>query len=369
MVAITAGEMIPLLDDNGSGQYIRGRNSALDIRIGLLGMMALNSSADGFTPRVGVVPSHPAALKVLPQDTPDQTVKIVHGRSFVTRSGQGAYILSNASTQTVAMPAASAVNPRYDIVCIAAYDKGAFGGDAAHGPEFVVVSGTPAGSPSVPATPTDMLKLSDVFRGTNDNTISTSDITDKRVSTVVGGQIRTFFGGDATGGTGVPGEIRLNGVTNLVEIADATGTFQVFGAPLGTAEIGGEYKAAALQALTTGLNKLTFGTTVKAAAGITWNGTNQFTVVTPGWYGMSASLYMPGSSSMNCLIGTASASLNSGVHVHGNFSSTGLSAACGGSRFLTAGTTICAYSYLNSAGANTSFSTEPAEFQVWKGRS
>lgn len=367
MVAITTGDQFPLLDDNGSGQYIKGRNNAKDIRDGLVGAIGL-TSGDSFNPRVGVFPEFANALLPQAQGTPDQTVAINPGRAIVTRAGQGGYILTSAAPQNVSMPAASAVNPRYDIVCLAAYDKGPFAGDASHGPEFVVVSGTPAGSPSVPATPTDMLKLADVFRGTNDNTISSGDITDKRVSTIIGGQLRVPFGGDTAPGTGRPGEIRIN-AAGQVQVADSAGNFWDFGAQLGTVEVGGEYKASALQALVTGLNKLTFGATVKAAAGITWNGTNQFTVVTSGWYGMSASLYMPGSSSMNCLIGTAAATLNSGVHVHGNFSSTGLSAACAGSRYLTAGTTICAYSYLNSAGANTSFSTEPAEFQVWKGRS
>jgi hypothetical protein len=231
MVAFAVGDMIPMLDDNGSGQYIKGRNNAKDIRDGLIGAVGLTGS-DSFNPRVGVFPDFPSALMVQAQSTPDQTVAINPGRAIITRSGQGGYLLTSGAPQNLAMPAASAVNPRYDIVCIAAYDKGPFAGDASHGPEFVVVSGTPAGSPAVPATPTDMLKLADVFRGTNDNTIALSDITDKRVSTVIGGQIRTFFGGDAGGGTGRPGEIRLN--AGNLEIADTTGTWQTFGVPLGS---------------------------------------------------------------------------------------------------------------------------------------
>lgn len=133
-----------------------------------------------------------------------------------------------------------------------------------------------------------------------------------------------------------------------------------------TAPLGGEFAASALQALTTGLNKLTLGATIIAASGITWNGTNQLTVLTSGLYAMTASVYMPGTSNMNCFVGTSAASLNANVLVHGVFATGGLSASCGGVRYLTAGTTISAYCYLNSAGANTSFSTEPATLNVWK---
>lgn len=129
---------------------------------------------------------------------------------------------------------------------------------------------------------------------------------------------------------------------------------------------GGEYAASALQALTTGLNKLTFGTTVRAAAGITWNGSNQFTTTAAGVYAITASVYLPGTSNMNCFTGTSAASLNANVHVHGVFAGGGLSASSGGARYLDVGTTISAYCYLNSANVNTSFSTEPATFNVWK---
>lgn len=197
MVAVTTGDLLPLLDDNGSGQYVKGRNTARDVRVGMTGPSFLVGS-DGFTPRAGVLFRTPGLtdLKVDQQASPDQTVIVRKGVAIIPRTGQGAYTFVNEADQTVSMPAASAVNPRYDLVCASAYDKGAFGADAAHGPEFVIVQGVVSGSPSVPATPAGMLKLAEVLRATNDNTIST-EIADKRVSTSLHSPFRVIGAGES----------------------------------------------------------------------------------------------------------------------------------------------------------------------------
>jgi hypothetical protein len=212
MVAVTSGDLIPINDNNGSGQYVVGRNSARDIRVGLIGPNYLPGS-DGFTPRPGVLIRSAAAddLAVLPQASPDQSVIVKRGTAVIPRTGQGSYLFVNEADQTVAMPAASGVNSRYDIVCASAYDKGAFGGDAAHGPEFVVVSGLVSGTPAVPATPAGMLKLGEVLRATNDNAIAAGEITNKRVSTSIHNSFRTILGGETSADVGyVIGETRFS---------------------------------------------------------------------------------------------------------------------------------------------------------------
>lgn len=210
-VAITSGDAIPLLDDNGSAQYIKGRNSALDIRKGLLGSI-FQLSSDGLTPRSGVLMGVGAtgAFKVNAQGSPNQTVLIGKGHAIVPRTGQGAYLVYMDVDQTVNMPAASGANTRYDIVCLASFDLGNFVGDGAHGPQFWIESGTLGGG--VPATPTGMIKLAEVFRAVNDNTIST-EIVDKRMSTVVSGAPRILGPGDSTADAGIlVGELRdVNG--------------------------------------------------------------------------------------------------------------------------------------------------------------
>lgn len=214
-VAVASGDLTPINDDIGGGVYTKGRNSQRDIRVGMIGAQFLVGS-DGITPRAGVLfnQANAADLKVDPQASPDQTVIVRKGMAIIPRTGQGAYEFVNEVDQTVAMPAASAVNSRYDIVCAFAADKGTFVGDAVHGPQFHVESGVVSGSPVVPSTPTGMIKLADVLRATNDNIIGAADIADKRVSTAGRAPFRTFGGGDSTATAGlVIGEARY--ATNL----------------------------------------------------------------------------------------------------------------------------------------------------------
>jgi hypothetical protein len=192
--AVTSGDAIPLLDDNGSGQYVKGRNNSRDIRIGLLGSL-FQVDTDGFTPKAGVLVSanDAGSLFVSGQVSPNQTVLIRKGRAIVSRSGQGGYIFESEQDQTVNMPAASAVNFRTDLVCAMVGDLANFGGDAIHGPAFWVEQGALGGG--VPATPTGMLKLAEVFRAANDNTIS-AEVADKRSITGLANGIVVVGGGD-----------------------------------------------------------------------------------------------------------------------------------------------------------------------------
>jgi hypothetical protein len=227
--AVTSGDIIPLLDDNGSGQYIKGRNNARDIRTGLLSAL-FQANASGVFPRDGVLMGvgGTGALKVNAQGSPNQTVLIGRGAAIVSRTGQGPYLFYNEVDQTVNMPAASGANTRYDIVCAAVFDKGAFVGDALHGPHFWVESGALGGG--VPATPAGMIKLAEVFRAVNDNTIS-AEIADKRMSTVVSGAPRSLGPGDLLTDPGILiGEMRDTGTsvdrwdgTNWVPLGDFSG--------------------------------------------------------------------------------------------------------------------------------------------------
>lgn len=131
------------------------------------------------------------------------------------------------------------------------------------------------------------------------------------------------------------------------------------------APVGGEQRANALQSLATGNNKLNLPTATVAAAGITWNGTNQYTVLTTGIYAMSAELYMPLSISTAVFIGNTSATLTTGVYALGIFTVDG-PRSVSTVRYLTAGSTICAYGYNNAAATNTSFATYPASLSVWR---
>ena len=71
---------------------------------------------------------------------------------------QGNYITRSIATINAAIAAAPASNSRYDIVCIRINDPNA-GGSAGNTASIVVTTGTPAASPTVPATPASSLLL------------------------------------------------------------------------------------------------------------------------------------------------------------------------------------------------------------------
>lgn len=204
-VAVTTGDLIPIMNDAGGGVYTAGRNNARSNRVGTYGAM-FQPDAGGITPRAGVLTDRQSSLGGLwvhQQVTANQTVLVESGQAVIPRTGQGAYLFTNEATQTVAMPAASSVNARYDLVCAFAADKGAFVGDAVHGPQFHVESGAVSGTPTIPATPAGMVALSAFLRPTNGNTIIDSQATDLRKSTCLRGALRRLMGGDALADAGL----------------------------------------------------------------------------------------------------------------------------------------------------------------------
>lgn len=243
-VAIAVGDAIPLLDDNGSGSYIKGRNTAHDFRMGLLGGQ-FQQQADGITARPGVLISRwdgaTYDFDVVPQSTPDQTVTVKAGRAIVPRAGQGGYLITMEADQVITMPAASTSNSRYDIICLAMFDKGSFASDAAHGPQIWVESGSLGGG--VPATPTGMLKIREVFRAVNDNAIGTGELTDKRYVTGIHQGIRPYVASEVNGANivgqpgVVPNEIRF-GPASLerwnITLNGGTGGWEAITYPLGS---------------------------------------------------------------------------------------------------------------------------------------
>lgn len=127
---------------------------------------------------------------------------------------------------------------------------------------------------------------------------------------------------------------------------------------------GGEYRSTSSQGIgVTGATKLTLGTTVTAASGITWNGSNTFTIVTAGRYSMSGNISYGYSVSNNVL-------LNIGATTYANPGWSGLSPAEAQTdnsvsvvRFLPAGATVSLWVYLNSTSASP---ITRAELQVWR---
>lgn len=224
MVAVVqagdATDMIPLLDNNGSGVYNKGRNNKLDFQTQFLGGL-VTKSATPFAWKAGILaPSWftghtPLDGRVLQQGggAGSQAVRLLQHRSILLRTGIGPYLFSQATEANVPMPAADGALPRIDLVCMMAYDQGAVPSDAQHGPKYIVVTGDPAGSPAIPALPAavaDAMIVARVSRPAGDNTIADADITNVRKGVGLHGTPRVMFESDALADAGnYHGEQRL----------------------------------------------------------------------------------------------------------------------------------------------------------------
>lgn len=225
MVAVVqagdATDMIPLLDNNGSGVYNKGRNNKLDFQKQFLGGMVTKSASNPFAWRQGIfVPTanigHSITDGQLFQSgggAGAQAVVVSKFRAIVTRTGVGPYLVSQESDITLPMPAADGALPRIDLLCVMAYDIGAVGSDAQHGPKFIVVTGDPNAVPVIPALPAavaDAMILGRMARPAADNTIGSGDLTQTRKGSGLHGAPRVLLEGDTLADAGMHhGEQRM----------------------------------------------------------------------------------------------------------------------------------------------------------------
>lgn len=134
---------------------------------------------------------------------------------------------------------------------------------------------------------------------------------------------------------------------------------------------GGEVRASAAQSLPSGAGtKLTFGTVVRTPTGITWNGTDTWTLLEDGVY----SVYAQARKNANTGANGDAMSVSGTSYSDGTLVFPGMASAVGfgdmfvsGTRWLAAGTQLCAYYYNGAAAANaTLFATRPPFFSVWR---
>jgi hypothetical protein len=217
MAVALAGPAIPLTAADG----IAGLNSARDLRYGLMGSIYASTGTGVDSVRPGVIPriwdnSIPVwtDFRILPKGSPSRFVTVSTGWAVAGRSGQGFWSCHNSTATDIQLPAADGTNPRWDIVWIKVFDKApaSFPSDPQHGFYVDYTAGTPAGSPTVPSTPTDAIKLAEVFRpaGATGDQIDAAKITDKRKSAGLHSGTRILLPGDAsTDAGGYHGEHRL----------------------------------------------------------------------------------------------------------------------------------------------------------------
>ena len=136
-----------------------------------------------------------------------------------TQANMGTYLAYNDASLAATITTADPTNPRIDLVCITVNDAAYTG--SLNNVVVNVVAGTPAVSPSVPATPANSIALARVAVAAGATTIITADITDVRTRTDID---EVVFSSSTT--STVPVRIQLNaGQTgNALQIVNSSGT-------------------------------------------------------------------------------------------------------------------------------------------------
>ena len=177
-----------------------------------------------------------SSMQVTAQGSPNMTVNIASGWAGIlsSTSNAGVYIAYNDATVVATITTADATNPRIDRVVATVND--AYYSGSTNTVVYAVVAGTPAASPSAPATPNNSISLATIAVAANTTTITSGNITDTRVaatSNLTSGYL-PLSGGTLTGGlTAVAGN------TTIAPIKLQTGA--AFNSPLlpGTIEYDG----------------------------------------------------------------------------------------------------------------------------------
>lgn len=116
--------------------------------------------------------------------TPDMSVDVADGSCIILgdeSANQGSYFLENIGTLNVVISASDPTNARKDLI-VAQIEDSDYSGATDAG-SIVVVTGTPAASPSEPAVPDNAIVLALVDVAASATSIVNANITDRRTST------------------------------------------------------------------------------------------------------------------------------------------------------------------------------------------
>lgn len=200
-----------------TAEILRGSNNAL---------IAGSRAAASLVSRGGVHPDLGGFLLVTQNGSPNMSVNVASGIAYIPGtegSKQGTYVSTNDATLNVSIAAADPSNPRIDLIVYKVQDA-AYSG-AVNSGSIVAVTGTPAGSPSAPATPSNALVLAQIAVSASDTSIVTGDITDRRTFlSSVGGIIRCTTSTRPGIGTVAEGQVIYETNTDSFYYTTDTGT-------------------------------------------------------------------------------------------------------------------------------------------------